>query len=122
MRALFAIAFCGMLAGCAGTADDARNALSGRYVGQNIDVFVSQFGPPANSFKMQSGDTSHIWQLSNLTSIDSNKYGGTAQTHYCKVNVITDAKGVVKLLNTEDASNMLGESLCSKRLGIQRPT
>jgi hypothetical protein len=111
-----------MSTGCAGTADDARNTLTGKYIGQSVDTFVAQFGPPGSSFKMHSGDTSYIWQLSNVTSIDADKYGGTATTHYCKVSLIADPKGMIKSLSTEDASNLLGESLCSRRLGIQRST
>jgi hypothetical protein len=116
----FALLCSAVTASCAGTADDAKNALAGRYVGQSVDVFVAQFGPPQSTFKMHSGDTSYIWQLSNFTDIETHKYGGSARTLYCKVSLIADGKGTVKSLNTEDASNLVGESLCSQRLGIQR--
>lgn len=120
MRFLVVCVVSGTLAGCAGTAQDVRNNLTSRYVGQSVDVLVAEYGPPASTFKMHSGETSHIWQLSNLTNIDTGRYGGTANTVYCKVSVVATSTGTIKSLTTEDASNLLYGSLCARRLGIQR--
>jgi hypothetical protein len=55
-----------------------------------------------------------------INLIDTYKGSGTAQTVFCKVNVIASPTGVVNRISTEDSSNLYGESLCAKRLGMQR--
>jgi hypothetical protein len=52
--------------------------------GQNVDALVINFGPPASTFKMNSGTI--------------------ASTQFCRVSVIAPPKGVVSHLNTEDSS------------------
>jgi hypothetical protein len=37
--------------------------LGEQFIGQNVDVMVAQFGPPASTFKMSSGGASYQWQL-----------------------------------------------------------
>jgi len=95
-------------------------------------ALVSEFGPPASTFKMNSGETAYTWQLSSVTDIDTYRGSGTASTFFCKLNVISSPKGIVTKLTTEDVSGtrgILGDtgvdfygSLCARRLGIQRPT
>jgi hypothetical protein len=111
------VAMC--VAGCAATSQQVLNKLGSKYVGQNVDALVTSFGPPANTFKMNSGQTSYIWQLTSKTNIDTYRGSGTAQTNFCKVSVMASPTGVEKL-STEDASNLVGESLCAEFLGIQR--
>jgi hypothetical protein len=87
-----------------------------------------KFGPAANTFKMDSGDTSYIWQLGNQTNIYTDRGSGIASTNYCKVSVIASKIGIVSQLNTEDANagggvagalGMYG-SICAHRLGLER--
>jgi hypothetical protein len=72
--------------------------------GQNADVLVMKFGPPVSTFKMNSGDTSYIWQLGNQTNIVADRGTGVATTQFCKVSVIANKNGIVTQLNTEDAN------------------
>ena len=55
-------------------------------------------------FKMNSGQTSYQWQLSNQTDIAVDRGFGHASTRYCKVSVIASPTGVVTQLNTEDSN------------------
>jgi hypothetical protein len=74
--------------------------LGDQYVGQNVDALVIKFG----TFKMNSGDTSYIWQLGNQTNINSDRGSGIASTQFCKVSVIGFKTGIVSQLNTEDSN------------------
>jgi hypothetical protein len=74
--------------------------LGDQYVGQNVDALVIKFG----TFKMNSGDTSYIWQLGNQTNINSDRGSGIASTQFCKVSVIGSKTGIVSQLNTEDSN------------------
>jgi len=103
-------------------ATDVRERLGTRFVGLNVDAIVAEFGPPATTFKMNSGETSYLWQLGASTNIDTYKGSGTAQTYYCRLKIIASPAGIVSNVSTEDASNMLGESICAKRLGMRRST
>jgi hypothetical protein len=108
------------LAGCAATSTEVLNSLGNKFVGQNVDAVVTAFGPPASTFKMHSGETAYVWQLTSKTNIKTYEGGGTAKTMFCRVNVIASPTGVVKKISTEDASNIIGESLCAEHLGMQR--
>jgi hypothetical protein len=127
MRNLGIVVLCATLAGCAASREEVVARLGEHYIGQNVDALVIDFGPPASTFKMNSGDTSYIWQLGNQTNMVADKNSGIASTRYCKVSVIASPKGNVTQLNTED-SNAGGElygavgmygSICANRLGIQ---
>jgi hypothetical protein len=137
MRMLVVVALCAALGGCAASKQEVVARLGDQYVGKNVDALVLQFGPPTSTFKMSSGDTSYVWQLSAVTDINvsTNKYGnssGTATTDYCKVNVIASSAGIVTRLTTEDASGtggLLGltgvdiyGSICGQRLGMKPQT
>lgn len=128
MRILGVIALCAGLAGCAASRQEVAARLGDQYVGQNVDALVVKFGPPVSTFKMNSGDTSYIWQLGNQTNINTNEGSGIASTHFCKVSVVASKTGVVSQLNTEDANaggglagaiGMYG-SICARRLGMER--
>lgn len=122
------------LAACAATRQEVATRLGDQYVGKNVDSLVVQFGPPVSQFRMNSGDTSYVWQLTSVTSInvDSDRYGssGTAKTHFCKVSVIASPNGTVTRLTTEDSSGtggLLGAagvdiygSVCARHLGMKR--
>ena len=79
-------------------------------------------------FKLNSGQTSYQWQLSNQTDIAVGRGYGTASTRYCKVTVIASPTGIVTQLDTEDsnAGNDIYAafgaygSICANRLGMQR--
>jgi hypothetical protein len=84
-----------------------------------------RFGPPASTFKLNSGETSYVWQLGNQTNVYANRVVATASTEFCKVNVIASPTGIVKQLNTEDPNIYVGltaavdieGSFCATRLG-----
>jgi len=114
------------LAGCAASRQEVADKLGNQYLGQNVDALVVRFGPPASTFKLNSGETSYLWQLGNQTNINTDRGSGSASTMYCKVSVIASPTGIVTRLNTEDANIYVGltaavgieGSLCAARLGI----
>lgn len=57
MRRLSFAVLCVALGGCYATGADVRAKLGQDYVGQNVDALAVRWGPPASSFKMNSGDT-----------------------------------------------------------------
>lgn len=123
---LFAV----ILVGCAATKQEVSENLETRFIGKNVDSLVSEFGPPASVFRMNSGETAYAWQLSAVTDISGSQNFGTAQTNYCKVNVISSSSGTVTKLTTEDSNRSAGNgpvgmlintgSICARRLGMQR--
>jgi hypothetical protein len=128
MRLFAAVALCATLAGCAASKQEVATRLGDQYVGQNVDALVVGCGPPASTFKMNSGDTSYIRQLGNQTNIATDRGTGVASTQFCKVSVIAKKTGIVTQLNTEDANaggglygalGIMG-SICANRLGIDR--
>jgi hypothetical protein len=62
MRILRVVALGAALGGCAASRQEVVSRLGDEYVGQSVDALVIKFGPPASTFKMNSGDTSYIWQ------------------------------------------------------------
>ena len=128
MRIFVAVALCATLGGCAASKQEVAARLGSQYVGQNVDALVVKFGPPASTFKMNSGETSYIWQLGNQTNMVIDRGSGIASTQFCKVSVIASASGVVNRLDTEDSNaggglgGMIGMygSICANRLGMER--
>jgi hypothetical protein len=118
------------LPGCAATKQEVSANLGDRFLGKNVDALVSEFGPPASTFRMNSGETAYVWQLSAVTKININDGIGTAKTNYCKVNVISSPTGIVTKLTTEDESGTGGivglagvdiyGSVCARHLGMRR--
>jgi hypothetical protein len=118
------------LPGCAATKQEVSANLGDRFLGKNVDALVSEFGPPASTFRMNSGETAYVWQLSAVTKINTNDGIGTAKTNYCKVNVISSPTGIVTKLTTEDESGTGGivglagvdiyGSVCARHLGMRR--
>ena len=104
------------LAGCVASRQEVVSRLGQEYIGQNVDALVVRFGPPVSTFKMNSGETSYVWQLGNRTDIYANRGVGTASTEYCKVTVIASPAGVVTQLNTEDPNVYTG---LTAAVGIQ---
>jgi hypothetical protein len=62
MRILGIVALCAALGGSAASRQEVIERLGAEYIGQNVDALVIKFGPPASTFKMNSGDTSYLWQ------------------------------------------------------------
>jgi hypothetical protein len=124
------MAICFLLSGCAASREEVVTRLGDRFVGRNVDALVTEFGPPGSTFKMNSGDTSYIWQLGNQTDINTDRGSGFAQTRYCRVSVIANKVGIVTQLRTEDSNaggGIIGAvggfgSICARRLGIERQT
>jgi hypothetical protein len=116
------------LGGCAASRQEVASQLGAQFIGQNVDALVVQWGPPATTFKMNSGDTSYVWQLGNQTDINTDRGSGFASTRFCKVNVVASKVGIVTQLNTEDSNaggGLVGAlggygSICANRLGMQR--
>lgn len=120
------------ISGCAASRQEVVEQLGQQYIGQNVDQMVVNLGPPASTFRMNSGEVSYIWQLTSETNFaaESDRYGtyGRAKTNFCKVSVITTPAGVVTQLRTEDASGTGGiigalgvdirGSVCARHLGL----
>lgn len=119
-----------LLSGCFAAREEVAARLGEQYIGQNADVLVAQWGPPASTFKMNSGGYSYVWQLAARTDIAVDRGYGSMATRVCKVSVVTDERGTVRQLNTEDSSASggiygaigVGGSICAQRLGIQTRT
>jgi hypothetical protein len=127
MRKLVIAALCAALGGCAASREEVVARLGEHYIGQNVDQLVIDFGPPTSTFKMNSGDTSYIWQLGNQTNAVGGNGAAIASTRFCKVSVVASKTGIVTILNTEDSNagggiagavGMYG-SICAQRLGMQ---
>jgi hypothetical protein len=108
------------LTGCWATSQEVTGQLNSSFVGQNVDAMVVKLGPPTTTFKMNNGQTSYQWQVTSETNINTYRGSGTAQTVNCKINAIASQTGLVTQLTTEDGSNFYGESLCARKLGLQR--
>jgi hypothetical protein len=118
------------LADCSDTKQEVSDNLGNRFIGKNVDTLVSEFGPPSSAFRMNSGETAYVWQLSGITYIETDRGTGTAKTNYCKVNVISSPAGIVTKLATEDSSGTGGiaglagidiyGSICARHLGMRR--
>jgi hypothetical protein len=119
------LALCAVLAGCAASAPEVRARLGQEYIGKNVDVLVVKWGPPTNTFKLNSGQSSYVWQLASETDVNFNN--GVAKTYACKVSVIASPAGVITQLDTEDAKAGAGilmtigatGSICGERLGMK---
>ena len=78
-------------------------------------------------FKMNSGQSSYVWQLTAVTDIVADRGYGQASTRFCKVSVIASPTGIVSQLNTEDSNAGAGiagalgayGSICAHRLGLK---
>ena len=134
MRFVSLIVLCSLLGGCLASSQEVRAKLGQDYVGKHVDTLVTRFGPPTNSFKMQTGETSFVWQLAARSSISISSDGnrsasGTSRSYACKLNVIASPTGMITKLDTEDRDSGYGilddpilvtSSICSERLGIAR--
>lgn len=131
MRICAILILSAMLAGCFASGQEVRAKLGQDYIGKNVDALVIQWGPPSSTFKLNSGGSSHVWQLASVTEIAMNRGYGTASTAACKVSVVTSPAGIVTQLDTEDynpgGTGLIGlagamgayGSMCAQRLGIK---
>lgn len=131
MRVLGIVALCAALGGCAASRQEVAARLGDEFVGKNVDTLVVRFGPPTSTFKMNSGQSSYVWQLTAVTDVDVDRGYGQAQTRFCKVNVIASPVGIVTQLTTEDSNAGAGAvavaigmygSICAQRLGMKPQT
>lgn len=95
-----------MLTGCAASRQEVATRSGQQYVGQNVDALVVGFGPPASTFKLNSGETSYVWQLGNQANINTYRGSGSASTMYCKVSVIASPAGVVTQLKMRTSTSV----------------
>ncbi|WP_441237523.1 hypothetical protein [Bradyrhizobium sp. 930_D9_N1_4] len=128
MRVLAIWTICAVLGGCAASAPEVKARLGQEYVGKNVDTLVVQWGPPTTTFRMNSGQTSYVWQLASETTVSMDRSGsGLAKNYACKVNVIASPTGVIQQLDTEDYNagqgiwSMTGAlgSMCGERLRMK---
>jgi hypothetical protein len=63
MRILGIVALGAALGGCAASRQEVATRLGDHFIGQNVDSLVVDFGPPASTFKMNSGETSYTGSL-----------------------------------------------------------
>ena len=86
MKSLFLGVAILALAGCAASRQEVVEQLGQQYIGQNVDQMVVSLGPPASTFRMNSGEMSYIWQLTSETNFaaESDRYGiaGRAKIDY----------------------------------------
>ena len=133
MRFFLMIVLCSLLGGCLASSQEVRAKLGQDYIGKHVDTLVVRFGPPTNSFRMQTGETSYVWQLASESSVSVSRDGprtasGSSRTYACKLNVIASPTGMIAKLDTEDRDSGYGliepilvtSSICSERLGIAR--
>jgi hypothetical protein len=128
MRGIVVLAVTLLAVGCATTTQEVAETLGSRFVGKSVDALVSEFGPPASTFRMHSGEAAYAWQLTAATNINTNQGVGYAKTYYCKVNVIASPAGIVTKLTTQDMSGTGGVlglvgvdiygSMCARHLRI----
>lgn len=127
MRILGVAVLCFALGGCAASAPEVKARLGQEYVGKNVDALVVQWGPPTTTFKMNSGQTSYVWQLATETTVNLDRGSGLAKNYACRVNVIASQTGVIQQLDTEDYNagtgilSMVGAtgSMCGERLRMK---
>jgi hypothetical protein len=131
MRVFLILVLTATLGGCFAGGQEVRARLGQEYVGKNVDTLVIKWGPPTSNFKLNSGGSSYVWQLSAVTEIEMNRGYGTASTSGCKVSVITSPTGIVTQLDTEDfnpgGTGLIGlagamgayGSMCGQRLGME---
>ena len=131
MRIFSVLVLAATLTGCFAGGQEVRARLGQEYIGKNVDALVVQWGPPSSTFKMNSGGSSYVWQLSAVTEIAMDRGYGTASTSGCKVSVITSPTGIVTQLDTEDynpgGTGLIGlagamgayGSMCGHRLGMK---
>lgn len=127
MRILIGLAIGAVLGGCAASAPEVKARLGQEYVGKNVDSLVVQWGPPTTTFKMNSGQTSYVWQLATETTVNLDRGSGIAKTYACRVNVIASPTGIIQQLDTEDYRagdgilSVVGAtgSMCGERLKMK---
>lgn len=127
MRSLAVVMLCAALGGCAASAPEVKARLGQEYVGKNVDTLVMRWGPPTSTFKMNSGQTSYVWQLATETTLVGDKSSALAKNYACRVNVIASPTGTIEQLDTEDYKAgagvlaMVGAtgSMCGERLGMK---
>ncbi|MHA7968434.1 hypothetical protein [Rhizobium sp. CAU 1783] len=64
LAALAAVAV--VLAGCT-TTEEANTVIQSRWVGQPVELFFSQYGPPVSQFQMASGNVIYSWRGGDTT-------------------------------------------------------
>ena len=135
MRCLGIAVLCVGLGGCYATGADVRARLGQDYIGKNVDALVVRWGPPANSFKMNSGETAYTWLLATASSFSVSRDGqgsasGSSRGYGCKLNVVASPNGTITKLDTEDKDSSLYYgpiptgvqlgSVCAEQLGMKQ--
>jgi hypothetical protein len=66
IRLAAALAALTTLAGCT-TTEEANTVIQSRWVGQPVELFFSQYGPPVSEFSMASGNVIYTWRGGDAT-------------------------------------------------------
>ncbi|MCM2398847.1 hypothetical protein NBH19_22460 [Rhizobium sp. S95] len=66
LRLATAAAFAIVLSGCT-TTEEANTVIQSRWVGQPVEVFFTQYGPPVSEFPMASGNVLYTWRGGDKT-------------------------------------------------------
>jgi hypothetical protein len=69
MRILVVVALGVALSSCAASRQEVAVRLGDQFIDRNVDSLVLQFGPPTSTFKMNSGQSSYVGQLTAVTDI-----------------------------------------------------
>lgn len=111
LSAAIAVA-CVALAGCT-TTEQANKALEGRFQGKTTDSFFLAYGPPASSYRLNSGGMLYTWQERakvynmpgrvNSTVIGNQVYStvtpGSSVNVQCSLKIQASAGGTIEKID-----------------------
>ena len=81
-----------LLAGCT-TTKQAQQAIESHYQGKPVDQFFLRYGPPAQQYKTQEGQTIFVW-----SSDPAGRSGGARPITYCELQLVADAGLVLRTI------------------------
>jgi hypothetical protein len=148
MRILKIVALCAALGGCGALQQQAVAARpSEQFVGQKVDSLAARFGPPARSKRMDDGQASYLWNLTDAADSAGDHgvqtgpgglYGDGRTPGYisfdprsCKLSVVASPEGIITQFIAEDLSGtgapatsfgISPRSICAERLGTRPQT
>src|SRR5882724_6527039 len=147
MRILRIVALCAALGGCGALQKEVVAARpSEQFVGQKVDTLAARFGPPARSKRMEDGQASYLWQLTDAADSagDHGTYTGPGGLYgdgrtpgyisfdprSCKVSVMASPEGIITQFTAEDLNGTgapdksigVSRSICAERLGTKSRT
>ena len=152
MRILKIVALCATLGGCGAlqrevvAAKPSEQFVEQKFVGQKVDSLVARFGRPTRSKRMEDGQASYLWQLTDEADSagDHGIYTGSGGLYgdgltpgymsfdprFCKLSVMASPEGVITQFIAEDLNGTgapavsigVSRSICAERLGTKPQT